>query len=438
MVKVRFSYYEHGPAPEVFYQPLFFLGENMNQYLKKKHNLEVNPEMIDENIVFNELLEEDFPINFDIPPVIRKNDELYLNYTLQRDDMDYEFTYCGAKFHIKSNEKEPPPTNPIKVDHEYKHVLFSTYAIEYSAEDSDTFTAFIKASMKYYYKFYLGFKKEADKIKIFISACDGSYFETLCNCPKRDINTIYLPKKQKEDIMADINSFLDPKNKARYLKLGVPYKRTYLFEGEMGAGKTSLIKAIASTIGYNLAIVSFTPKMTEVQLMKMLRNFNNEEGKDDNVIIVFEDMDCIFKERKSHDEARNSMSFSGILNALDGISTGQNRIVIITTQYMKHLDSALIRPGRVDYIMHFDYIVKEQVEDIFKAFTECTDKAIINQFTNLFFELNIKTSTSCLQQYLMKYVLNAEAAIENIDELKKMFDMSNIGPKKTEETGLYN
>ena len=131
------------------------------------------------------------------------------------------------------------------------------------------------------------------------------------------------------------------------------------------------------------------------------------------------------------------MSFSGILNALDGISTSQNRIVILTTQYMRNLDSALIRPGRVDYIMHFDYIVKEQVEDIFKAFTECEDKEKINRFCKLYFELNIKTSVCSLQQYLMNYLSNPDEAINNIDELKKTFDMSNISPKKAEETGLY-
>lgn len=436
MVNVRFSYYEHGLSPEVFYQPLFFLGENLKQFCRKKRDLQINQEMVNDKLDFSFFPLNEDNINLEVTPVLKKNDDMCINYTLQRNAKEFTFNFNGATLNLTWIDL--PPQQAVKIDHDHKHILFSAYDISFSSEDTDIFEDFIKTSIKYYNKFFLDFRQESDKIKIFISACEGSYFESLGNRPKRGMNTIYLPKKQKDDIMADINAFLDPKTKEMYLDLGVPYKRTYLFEGEMGAGKTSLIGAIASTIGYNLAIVSFTPKMTEVQLMKMLRNFNNDQGKDDNVIIVFEDMDCIFKERKSHDEARNSMSFSGILNALDGISTGQNRIVIITTQYMKNLDSALIRPGRVDYILHFDYVVKEQIEDIFKAFTKCNDQTKINEFTQLYFELNIKTSTSSLQQYLLKYIGKPDEAIDNIDELKKMFDMANIGPKKTEETGLYN
>jgi hypothetical protein len=437
MVNIRFNYHEHGGGAEVFYQPLFFIGENLVQYCRKERGMKVDEEMVNKKLDFSFYpINEQENVKLEIPPINRKNDEIIISYTLQKDDINMTFTYSGATFRIQHLDLQTQ--KPIKVDHEHKHVLFSSYEISFSSEDEDTFQDFIKTSMKYYQKFYLGFKQEADKIKIFISSCEGSYFDSFGMRPKRSMDTIYLPKKQKEDIIKDINAFLDPKTKELYLELGIPYKRTYLFEGEMGAGKTSLITALASTIGYNLAIVSFTPKMTEVQLMKMLRNFNNEQGKDDNVIIVFEDMDCIFKERKTHDEARNSMSFSGILNALDGIATGQNRIVIITTQFMKNLDSALIRPGRVDYIMHFDYIIKEQIEDIFKAFTKCSNPEKIHEFTKLYFELNIKTSTSALQQYLLKYLMDADAAIDNIDELKKLFDMANIGPKKTEETGLYN
>jgi len=442
MVNIRFTYNEHGAREDLFFQPLFFLGENLKQYYQKKNNLKINEEMHIEKLDFslyspNDSGDDGSTLNFEIPPINKRNDELIISYTLDRFNLDFSFTYADAIFHIKKVKLENQQII-TKIDHEFKHILYSVYEISYQLKDKDKFEEFIKESVKYYVKFYLGFKKEIDKIKVFISSCDGGYFESLGCRPKRNLNTIYIPKKQKEDLMNDINDFLDPKTKQLYAELGIPYKRTYLFEGEMGSGKTSLISAVASTIGYNLAIVSFTPKLTEVQLMKMMRNFNNEQGPDDNVIIVLEDLDCLFNERKNNDTALNSMSFSGILNALDGISTSQNRIIIITTQYIKHLDSALIRPGRVDYIMHFDYIVKEQIEDIFKSFTKCNDKEKINEFCNLYFELNIKTSTSSLQQYLLKYLSKPDEAINNIDELKKMFDMSNIGPKKSEETGLYN
>ena len=43
------------------------------------------------------------------------------------------------------------------------------------------------------------------------------------------------------------------------------------------------------------------------------------------------------------------MTFSGLLNALDGLAAGEDRIAFLTTNHRGRLDEALIRPGRVDY-----------------------------------------------------------------------------------------
>ena len=169
---------------------------------------------------------------------------------------------------------------------------------------------------------------------------------------------------------------------------------------------------------------------------------------------MFEDIDCIFKERKANDEHRNNITFSGLLNALDGITT-TDIICFITTNYKANLDSALIRPGRVDYIMKFDYANKEQITDIFKAYmwdasetaTELTNEAAnacetavankVSLFYNEIISYNIKITTSLLQQYLLKYLNNPDEAIKNLDELEKMHESSNIS-KDAEETGMYS
>jgi ATP-dependent 26S proteasome regulatory subunit len=105
---------------------------------------------------------------------------------------------------------------------------------------------------------------------------------------------------------------------------------------------------------------------------------------------------------------------------------------------MKNMDSALIRPGRIDYILHFDYVVKEQVMEIYRKFTQCDDEKKINKFYEEFCELNIKTSACLLQQYLLQYIDEPDKAIEHLDDMKIMYNRANISPKVTEETGLYN
>ena len=70
-----------------------------------------------------------------------------------------------------------------------------------------------------------------------------------------------------------------------------------------------------------------------------------------NSIILLEDIDGIFKGRESVQETRENRSqvtFSGLLNALDGVRSQEGRILIMTTNHRENLDPALMRPGRAD------------------------------------------------------------------------------------------
>lgn len=62
---------------------------------------------------------------------------------------------------------------------------------------------------------------------------------------------------------------------------------------------------------------------------------------------------------------RISVSFSGLLNAIDGVASHEGRILIMTTNHRERLDSALIRPGRVDVQIEFGYASKETLSEIF-------------------------------------------------------------------------
>jgi len=275
---------------------------------------------------------------------------------------------------------------------------------------------------------------------LFITSKDCSYFQYLGKRTKRDIDSIYLPKAQKDDILKDLEKFINSETKKRYHKLGINYKRIYLLEGLPGTGKTSLITGLASKFNYNISIISFVPKMTDIDLimsLKSLRGFEEEDRKHKKTFIVFEDIDCIFKERKSNDEHRNNITFSGLLNALDGITTN-DIICFITTNYKHNLDSALLRPGRIDYIMRFDYATKEQIIDIFREFTSETNNDVIQEFYDKCAKLTkIKFTTALLQQYLIKYIDKPREAIDNLNEMKQMFADADTS-KDAEATGLYS
>ncbi len=46
----------------------------------------------------------------------------------------------------------------------------------------------------------------------------------------------------------------------------------------------------------------------------------------------------------------SDVTFSGLLNVLDGVASSEERLIFMTTNYLERLDPALIRPGRVDYV----------------------------------------------------------------------------------------
>jgi chaperone BCS1 len=70
-------------------------------------------------------------------------------------------------------------------------------------------------------------------------------------------------------------------------------------------------------------------------------------------IILLEDVDAMFSER---DQMRKSkLSFSGFLNALDGVRSQEGQILFMTTNHRERLDPALLRPGRADVHVNLNY-----------------------------------------------------------------------------------
>jgi mitochondrial chaperone BCS1 len=65
---------------------------------------------------------------------------------------------------------------------------------------------------------------------------------------------------------------------------------------------------------------------------------------------------------------QSSVTFSGFLNALDGVASGEERIIFLTTNHLDRLDPALIRPGRVDLAALIDDAVPEQARTLFTNF----------------------------------------------------------------------
>ena len=58
------------------------------------------------------------------------------------------------------------------------------------------------------------------------------------------MESVVLPLRQKQAIVDDLDSFLSKETFRFYTNHGIPYKRSYLFFGVPGAGKTSDRKSV--------------------------------------------------------------------------------------------------------------------------------------------------------------------------------------------------
>ncbi len=277
---------------------------------------------------------------------------------------------------------------------------------------------FLAAAVSYTEKYIDNFGLDGAKVTIYCN--DDGYWEKIHDRRKRSLSTVYLPKADKDAIVSDMEWFLKPETVARYSDIGRTHKRVYLFEGIPGSGKTSFILGLASKFGYDIATISFTEKVTDGALTRLLKNLP------ERTFLIMEDIDVLFSDRKKNDEHKNSVTFSGILNNLDGITTRDGFICFMTTNYKDRLDHALLRPGRVDKQLRFEPATREQIHDMFErymgpAFTEDLFKQFYSEFT----ALGLSVSMSLIQEFLFKYMDNPTQAVEHVDEIRELHEYNS-------------
>lgn len=182
--------------------------------------------------------------------------------------------------------------------------------------------------------------------------------------PIRLLETVHFDERLKRDLVADIRNFLDAKTRMLYQSRSMPYRRGYLFHGPPGTGKTSLSVAIAGEFGLDLYEVKIPSVSCDADLEQMFQEIPPR------CVVLLEDIDAVWSERSrtSKTDAQSGMqscTLSGLLNVLDGVGSQEGRIVIMTTNRPEQLDSALVRPGRVDLKVFLGNISPKAAEDMF-------------------------------------------------------------------------
>lgn len=169
----------------------------------------------------------------------------------------------------------------------------------------------------------------------------------------------------------------------------LPYARSYLLYGPPGNGKTSAIRAISKYFYSPPSQFSFTGRYEDPDSAFQSWVIGDDPSEEDDYyfddmrrdrgtklkfvsghenprirILLLEDIDRFFSKEEGF---KTPVSFSTILNALDGVFQRKNSILIATANNPEKIDSqVLFRPGRFDLRVPFESPSEEEMFSFLK------------------------------------------------------------------------
>lgn len=187
-------------------------------------------------------------------------------------------------------------------------------------------------------------------------------------------------------------------------------------------------------------------RLNDMQLADLMRTLPYR------CIVLFEDVDAAFvsdntydsdsdsaseedvkgkaKTRRTESETlSNGITFSGLINTIDGVASQEGRLLFFTTNHYEKLSKTLIRPGRIDTVIEIGLATRDQAKRMFLRFYgEFPGE---ESMTALHQDLDVAKlaeefaasvpdkvlSMAKLQGYFMQFKYDPVAAVKSVNEL---------------------
>jgi chaperone BCS1 len=242
--------------------------------------------------------------------------------------------------------------------------------------------------------------REASMTSVYTGDQYGNWRRSGCR-PARSVASVILEPGLPEAIIDDARGFLA--RERWYIERGIPYRRGYLFHGPPGSGKTSFISALAGELALdiyavNLGNASITDEIlaellaeTPSRCIVLLEDIDAAVGTDDessgsnSTAAVSASASSSASASASSDgsdagdgaapgmmRGGASVTYSGLLNTLDGVAAKEGRILILTTNHPERIPQSLVRDGRVDIRRRFGWATPEQAARLLRRFYSST------------------------------------------------------------------
>lgn len=311
------------------------------------------------------------------------------------------------------------------------------------------------------------------------------------NIDIRTMDTIYLPSELLASILNEFETFM--KKRELYDRFQIYYKKGILFYGPPGTGKTTLVRALSNYYNIPLYIININDKtINDDSIVNLL---NSLPGSSKFKAVLYEDIDSAFSEKEvmeieakmnvinidpniglddivqttdnnvnnndgdgfnnspndsnglnnsNNNKRKNNkkpvqtqqveqkfLTYSGLLNALDGVLSNQKGVItIMTTNRLGKLGSALIRPGRIDKVFHLTFCTEEQIKIMvtsminnYNDFANISVKqsewlSIEKKIDDFALEVSkVKIKPSRLQFYILENIEDVDKIFKNYEKL---------------------
>lgn len=236
-----------------------------------------------------------------------------------------------------------------------------------------------------WYKNVLEKSQKKERYMFMMSKESPPVFDKYVLSDNKTFSTLFIPNQLK--IIQTITEFHE--SRGRFAVEGMPRQLNICMRGPPGTGKTSFTKALSSMTERHIVDVPLSRIKTNRDLYNIMFGQTYKTSSQthrypyDHTIFIIEDIDCVMDVVSSRKDLASiakkeisavekmdrawmddPLNLAGLLNAMDGPIDAPGRIVVISTNHPEKLDPALLRAGRINMDIMFDFIKQDEALDM--------------------------------------------------------------------------
>lgn len=188
----------------------------------------------------------------------------------------------------------------------------------------------------------------------------------IVSIPDVTFDSIGGQEEAKRELKGLVSAITSPES---YTRWGTTAPKGILLYGPPGTGKTLFAKALAGEANANFMHVTAADINTRwhgESEQNVKRIFEVAANSDKKTIIFFDELDTIIPPRDDSFEVTQKVT-GALLQNIDGLSSSNNVTILASTNRKDAIDSAMLRPGRLDRHIEISLPTDKEREQIFSV-----------------------------------------------------------------------